>query len=181
MTEQMGTSNSMEIREIQTFEDAEKVVSLIRQFVQWLRERYGDIDQEVDTYFKKEGLEEELAAISRLSLPAHRKIFVAIDESEAAGTVMLNRIDETTCQMNRLFVSSKFRGRKVGRQLCLYLIEVARELGYQRMRLHTTQRQTESRQLYLSLGFQKCAPYGAGGSMAEYFELWLDEIGPTQQ
>ena len=171
----------MEIREIQSFEDAEKVVSLIRQFVQWLQERYGDVGQEVDTYFKKEGLEEELAAISRLSLPAHRKILMALDGGESAGTVMLNRVDETTSQMNRLFVSSKFRGRNVGRQLCLHLIEVARELGYRRMRLHTTQRQTESRQLYQSLGFQQCTPNGAGGSMAEYFELRLDEIGNAQQ
>ena len=176
----MGTRNAMEIREIQNHEDADKVVSLIRQFVKWLRKRYGDIGQEVDTYFEKEELEEELTAISKLSLPAHRKILLAIDGGEAAGTVMLNRVNETTCQMNRLFVSSKFRGRNVGRQLCLHLIELAQELGYQRMRLHTTQRQIESKQLYLSLGFQPCAEYGAGGKMAEYFELWLDENSKLQ-
>ena len=171
----------MEIREIQNHEDAEMVISLIRQFVQWLRKRYGDIDQAVDTYFEKEGLEEELTALSKLSLPTHRKILVAIDKDEAAGTVMLNRINGSTCQMNRLFVSSDFRGQNVGRQLCLHLIELARDLGYQRMRLHTTQRQIESKQLYLSLGFQSCDAYGAGGTLAEHFELWLDEKKTIQQ
>ena len=170
----------MEIREVQNHKDAEMTVALIQEFVEWLRERYVDNSQAVDDYVEKEGLVEEFAALTKLSLPPHRKILIAIEGDEAAGTVMLNRVDETTCQMNRLFVSDKYRGQSLGRKLCLRLIELAGELGYQRMRLHTTHRQIESKQLYQSLGFEPCADYGAGGTMAEHYELGLEQIDSTK-
>ena len=44
---------------------------------------------------------------------------------------------ERTCEIKRLFVSPQFRGHKLGYALMIRVLNVARELGYRRVRLDT--------------------------------------------
>ena len=167
------SSDSITIRQVQDQKDAEMVVDLVNQFVQWLRERYPDKLSDVEAYFEAENLEAQLEALLNEGGSNEQKVLLATVDGSAAGTVMLKRIDENTCQMNRLYVSDTFKGMQIGRRLCEHLIELASTLGYRVMRLHTTSRQFESRNLYLSLGFQLCESFGTGGKMAEYYEMKL--------
>ena len=162
-------SDSLVIRQVQDQKDAKMVVDLINQFVQWLRERYPDKLADVENYFEAENLEAQLESLLNEEGSSERKVLLATVDGSAAGTVMLIRVDENTCQMNRLFVSDTFRGMQIGRRLCEHLMELASTLGYRVMRLHTTSRQFESRKLYLSLGFEPCESFGTGGKMAEYY------------
>ncbi len=164
----------MEIRQAKTKDDAEKVVLLVRQFIQWLRVRYPDKHAEIDAYFESQDLEAQLNSIIEPSESTPNEVLLALVSEQPAGTVMLNQIDDATCEMNRLFVPDGYRGHNIGRRLCVELIDTAKRLGYRRMRLSTGIHHTEAKGLYLSLGFRPCKKFHAGTSISEFFDLSLD-------
>jgi ribosomal protein S18 acetylase RimI-like enzyme len=61
--------------------------------------------------------------------------------------------------MKRLYVREQFRGLGFGRALAEAVIEEARKIGYNNMRLDTVPSMDVARSLYVSLGFKQTSPY----------------------
>ncbi|MFT5219249.1 MAG: putative acetyltransferase [Gammaproteobacteria bacterium] len=66
-----------------------------------------------------------------------------------------------------MFVPESFMGRGLGRILAGNIVQAARDMGYQTMRLDTGVRQVAAIRLYSSLGFQKIGP------ITKYPQIWL--------
>ena len=104
----------------------------------------------------------------------YEAILVATEDGATAGAGMLRRIDETACEMKRLYVRPAFRGRGIGEALILRLIDEARRLGFMTMRLDTLPNMTAAIALYRSFGFRDIAPYHDHGDRdSVYMELDL--------
>jgi len=102
----------------------------------------------------------ELAALPGEYAPLEGRLLLAFCDSTPAGCVAMRKIEDGICEMKRLYVRPEFRGRGLGRDLVLTLIEQARQSPYERMRLDTiAASMTEAVGLYRSLGFQEIAPY----------------------
>ncbi|MBL4669259.1 MAG: GNAT family N-acetyltransferase [Flavobacteriales bacterium] len=107
---------------------------------------YQGIDKEHDTFH------------IMYNYPEGCFIYILIND-ELAGGVGVRRLEDNICEMKRLYVYDKFKGDKLGLFLCNKLIEIAKELGYQKMRLDTLPTLKNALQLYSDLGFYKIPKY----------------------
>ena len=142
-----------EIREVRDQADASHVIALAREFIEWLRSRYPEMSDELDAYLADQRFEEDLGDLLTVFNPPGGECLLAVLDGDPVGIVMCKRFDETTCEMNRMFVAERARGHGVGRALCRRLIVRARELGYETMMLTALDRHREALRLYESLGF----------------------------
>jgi len=111
----------------------------------------------IDLCFQNFG--KELATLPGEYVAPSGRLLLALFDGQPAGCVALRRIDDTTCEMKRLFVKPTFRGKNIGKQLAMHVMEQARGIGYARMLLDTLPSMKEAIALYRSLGFAPTEPY----------------------
>jgi len=119
---------------------------------------------------------EELATLPGKYAPPLGSILVAKENGETVGCVAVRPLGGEVCEMKRLYVRPSHRGRRVGWELALAIIEEAKRLGYKAMRLDTVVAMKEASALYPALGFQPIDAYCYNPLPdAMYFELKLGE------
>lgn len=103
--------------------------------------------------------DEELAGLPGEYAPPRGRLLLAAHDDKVVGCVALRPIDKRACEMKRLYIQPDARGLGVGRALANVVIEEARKIGYEVMRLDTVPWMTAAITLYESLGFRDIEPY----------------------
>jgi putative acetyltransferase len=106
-----------------------------------------------------QGFNEELANLPGNYAPPEGRLLLALHSVEPAGCVALQKLEEGTCEMKRLYVKPRFRGLGIGITLAETIISEAREIGYKRMCLDTVVSMREAQLIYQSMGFKDVEPY----------------------
>jgi len=123
-----------------------------------------------------ENFEQEIAEFPAHYTRPEGRVLVAVERGEAVGVVCLRRLSARVCELKRMYVKPKFRGRGIGRLLATRAIREAREIGYARVRLDTLSKLKEAVSLYGSLGFKEIGPYRVNPNKGVVFlELNLGE------
>lgn len=112
---------------------------------------------DVDLCFQH--FDEELANLKTIYSPLDGFLLLAFYEKEIAGCVGVRKLEANVCEMKRLFVKPQFQGFGIGKNLVAAIIEKARELDYERMRLDTLPVMQKAQKLYASLGFKQITAY----------------------
>ncbi|MCX6921638.1 MAG: GNAT family N-acetyltransferase [Verrucomicrobia bacterium] len=106
-----------------------------------------------------QGFDAELAGLPGSYGPPRGRLLLALVSGEAAGCVALRPLEETICEMKRLFVRPDFRAQRLGRRLAERVVEEACAIVYRTMRLDTLPSMQAAIRLYEALGFVRCAAY----------------------
>src|SRR5512142_2030957 len=102
----------IDIRQASSADEFEAVRSLVRAFMAWLRDIYPEARAALDQDFRT--VEAELALLPGAYQPPDGELLLAYYAGTAAGTVALQRVDDELCEMQRLFVDARFRGKGIG-------------------------------------------------------------------
>jgi len=106
-----------------------------------------------------QNFDEELANLPGDYIRPAGCLLLAFTKGQLAGCVGLRKLSEDVCEMKRLYVREQFRGLGFGRALAEAVIEEARKIGYNYMRLDTVPSMDVARALYASVGFKQTSPY----------------------
>jgi Acetyltransferases len=139
----------IEIIQAETPEHIEEARKLFRDYHAW----FG-----LDLCFQD--FDGEVAALPGKYAPPEGRLFIAYADGKPAGSIALRKLEEGICEMKRLFVRDEFRGRKIGVLLIEKIIEEARAIGYEKMRLDTyPPKMGKAVALYNAYGFREIPAY----------------------
>jgi putative acetyltransferase len=130
-----------------------------------------------------QNFDKELAGLPGDYGPPRGRLLIAYVDSQAAGCVALHEFEPGISEMKRLYVRPAFRGKRVGLALANAIIEAARAIGYEKMRLDTVPSEmAEAVKMYGRLGFKEIAPYRANPQPGTlYMELDLQKSQSARQ
>ena len=144
----------LQIRPVRTKDEADAVYVLAYEFINWLRERYPEMESEIDTYLRHQKFDDQIRDVLIHYSPPKGECLLATNGAEPVGILMLKDLGGGTCEMNRMFVRESARGLGAGRALVDRVKERAREMGFETMVLSALPRHHEALALYHSVGFQ---------------------------
>ncbi|SRR6056297_2119266 len=147
--------NEVVIEPVRDDAQASHIATLVWAFLDHLRVRYPERVRDIDEYVAYQDIDGQLRNWRDIFLPPVGECLLASMDGAPVGVVMLRRLDDTTCEMNRMYVTDAARGRKIGRRLGETLIARAREMGFTSMRLDAWDRHEEALPLYKSLKFER--------------------------
>ena len=118
-----------------------------------------DNDKTFGEYLKLQSYDRELNNLKeKYGLPFGR-LYLAYIDNEVAGCIALKRIDKNNCEMKRLYVKEKYRGKKIASKLVDKIIEDAKFIGYKYMLLDTLPFLKTAINLYKQKGFYEISAY----------------------
>lgn len=85
-------------------------------------------------------------------------LLLAREGDTVLGCAALRRVDESTCEMKRVYVRPAARGRNLGRLLVEAILNEAKLAGYSRICLDVLPEFTAAQKLYESMGFEPAEP-----------------------
>ena len=111
------------------------------------------------SYLELQSFDEELRHLEGKYAPPEGCLYLLCVDGQNAGCGGMKRLDESRCELKRMYIRPSFRRMGLGRELALRIIEDAREAGYRRMLLDTLPFLQAAKALYRSLGFYEIERY----------------------
>lgn len=86
---------------------------------------------------------------------------VTVDDGRIIGTGAIRWLEESVCELKRMWLLTEYHGQGLGYRMMQELFKVARDMGYQTIRLETDRVvQTRAVNFYKKLGFYEIPRFG---------------------
>ena len=130
---QKHLTESQNIKIVPAYDFRSEVCQLFTEYTDMLIKGDSTFKQ----YLEIQNYDEELEHLqAKYGLP-YGRLYLAYCDEELAGCIGLKKIDNQNCEMKRLYVRPKFRGKHIGNVLIQKIISDAKEIGYAHMLLDT--------------------------------------------
>ena len=128
--------------------------------IQLARQLFKEYETAIGVSLCFQSFDQELSNLPGEYAPPSGRLFLAFIDDQPVGCIALRNKSESICEMKRLFLRSEARGKHVGRRLVETIIDEARSIGYESIRLDTMPGKMDAAiALYRSLGFEEIAAY----------------------
>ena len=117
-------------------------------------------------------LDDTMAQLDKY-VPPQGRILLAQDGSSIVGCTCLRSLNDHMGEVKRLYVRPTHRGQGIGRTLITELIEIARQAGFQTLRLDSSRYMTDAHLLYHAAGFRDIDPYPESEIPTEFHPWWF--------
>jgi ribosomal protein S18 acetylase RimI-like enzyme len=124
-----------------------------------IRDLFLEYARSLDFDLDFQNFKEEVFQLPGEYAPPSGCLFIAFYGNAPIGCVGLRKLEKNICEMKRLYVRPSYRAMGVGKGLADSIIQEARNMGYEHMRLDTVPSMKRARALYYALGFKKIQPY----------------------
>ncbi len=124
-----------------------------------IRELFTEYQKELDENLCFQSFDDEVRDPLKKYASPTGVLLLAYWNNAVAGCIALKDIGDGFCEMKRLYVKPSFRKHKIGEALTRYLIEAAKNIGYNSMKLDTLQKLQPAIHLYKKLGFEETTAY----------------------
>ncbi|MDR1182618.1 MAG: GNAT family N-acetyltransferase [Bacteroidales bacterium] len=125
-----------------------KAKELILEYTKWL-----------DRGFPFQKANEESNKSSEKQEETDKIFILAIANNNIIGSVGLKHLDDKTCEMRKLLVNDKYKGKGIGENLVEKIIEEAKKKNYERIRLNTLDTMDVAVDVYYRNGFYEIESY----------------------
>ena len=162
---ELDVSNpSLEFKAVDDLAAVEPVAALIGEYLHWIaqlaKENY-DLSFDVDAMVAS-----DVNDRSKF-YPPHGRCYLVWHDGSCVGVGCLKRLAPGVAEIQRMYVRPHVRGIGAGRRLAQHLLDEARGMGYEAVRLESLKVLETAHALYRSLGFVEIPAY-AGNSMQAY-------------
>ncbi len=140
----------MECTFVSGLEHPAEVVALFTEYTQMLVET----EPSFAGYLKQQNYQHEIRDLPYKYGPPEGVLHLALMDGQPAGCIGLRKLDETRCEMKRLYVRPEYRRHRLGEKLVQRILQDARELGYKQMLLDTLPQLDSAIRLYQRYGFE---------------------------
>ncbi len=138
---------------VRTDADAAAVTELVWEFFEYLKRDFPDRREMIEKYLVVQDVAGEMAEVLIRFTPPRGLCLLARLDGKAVGTLMLKRVSNTVCEMNRMWVRPEGRGKGIGRALIDRLCGEARVMGFECMKLEALDERIMAVPLYENSGF----------------------------
>ena len=101
-------------------------------------------------------------------------LILMMNGEEAIGCIGVRKLENNIAEFKRMFVLESYRNKGIGTVLLQNAIKIARDLGYEKIRLDTLESMRSAIKLYIKYGFYEIGAYRYNPHPdSRYFELDL--------
>jgi GNAT superfamily N-acetyltransferase len=117
-------------------------------------------------------LEEDMNTLEKFMPPKGRSLLGYV-EDQPMGIACLKPLTDRIGEVKRMYVRPQARKRGLGRALLNRLLEEARQIGYEQVRLDSARFMAEAHQLYRTNGFREIPAYEGSEIPKEFQSHWI--------
>lgn len=157
--------------------DLDTVRRLFQDYRQWLAD-HQDAAAEAEPRVRS-----GLALVDRLIAelpgaygPPHGEVLLWFEDDSVVACGALRELEPTVGEIRRIYVRADYRGKAFGHPFVRALIDLARELGYKRLRADTLPTMYAAIEFYQELGFRPVPafwPHPVANAL--FFERGIDD------
>lgn len=107
--------------------------------------------------------------------------FVMTDRDRIIGMGGVRRISPKLCQLRQLVLLRSFRGRGLGHEMALSLIEWAKDNGFETMKVEVSYPQVDAQKLFSQLRFAALAPTSDGRNQGAHDVTYELDLRPKRR
>jgi ribosomal protein S18 acetylase RimI-like enzyme len=145
------------LRTVNWSEDLDRVRRLLQDYRNWLSDH---VETGASTDSSGLGqIDEEIAGLPGVYGPPRGEIILAFNHGDLVACGALRELAPTVGEIRRVYVRADHRGPGFGPRLTRALLDSARELGFERVRVDTLPTMVAAIEFYQEMGFQPIPPY----------------------